>query len=133
MAIEARRRNLDTGLGQSQGEPERPGPGKESGPRERERDLTAIGESDHLIVLRDCRAAHMGKGVTVMRIRQRQPLRDNVGLDYKRQTFLAKISTGYIVSSARVSMADEPRCGKTARRDLCRGRRVTGVPTATLA
>ncbi|HEV8714305.1 MAG TPA: hypothetical protein VGX03_15945, partial [Candidatus Binatia bacterium] len=24
------------------------------------------------------------------------------------------------------------RCGKTARRDLCGGRRVTGVPTATV-
>ena len=71
-----------------------------------------VRESDHLIVLRDGRADHMGKGVTVMRIRQRQPLRDNVGLDYKRQTFLAKISTGYIVPSARVSMAEEPGAGK---------------------
>jgi hypothetical protein len=74
--------------------------------------LMAFGKSDHLIVLRDGRADRMGKGVTVMCIRQRQPLRDNVGLDYKRQTFLAEISTGYIVPSARVSMAEEPGAGK---------------------
>ncbi len=57
-------------------------------------------------------AIELDKGVTVMHIRQRQPLRDNVGLDYKRQTFLAKISTGYIVPSARVSMNEEPGAGK---------------------
>jgi hypothetical protein len=74
--------------------------------------LKAFGKSDHLIVLRDGRAVHMGKGGAVMCIRQRQPLRDNVGLDYKRQTFLAKILTGYIVPTARVSMIEEPGAGK---------------------
>ena len=34
------------------------------------------GESDHLIVLRDGRADHMGKGVTVMCHHQRKPVRD---------------------------------------------------------
>jgi hypothetical protein len=52
------------------------------------------GESDHLIVLRDGRADHMGKGVTVMRIRQRKPVRDIVGLDKYRPTFLAELSHG---------------------------------------
>jgi len=70
------------------------------------------GESDHLIVLRDGRADHMGKGVTVMRIRQRKPVRDIVGLDKYRPTFLAEISTGHQVPSARVSMAEEPGAGK---------------------
>ena len=112
MAIEARRRNPDTGLGWSLPLSEGSGTGRRAEPLQREKQPKAYGESDHLIVLRDGRAVHMGKGVTVMRIRQRQPLRDNVGLDYKRQTFLAKISTGYIVPSARVSMAEEPGAGK---------------------
>ncbi len=72
----------------------------------------AVEQSDHLIVLRDGRADHMGKGVTVIRNRQRQPGRDNVGPDKCRQTFLAETSTGGIAPSARVSMAEEPGAGK---------------------
>lgn len=104
--------NLETELDWSLKLLDTPEKGRRAGPLEREKQPKVARESDHLIVLRDGRADHMGKGVTVMRIRQRQPLRDNVGLDYKRQTFLAKISTGYIVPSARVSMAEEPGAGK---------------------
>ena len=43
--------------------------------------LTDGGESDHLIVLGDGRAVHMGKGLTVIRSPQRQPMPDNVGPD----------------------------------------------------
>ena len=74
--------------------------------------MKAVEQSDHLIVLRDGRADHMGKGVTVMRNRQRQPVRDIVGLDKYRPTFLAEISTGCIASSARESMTEEPGAGK---------------------
>ncbi len=74
--------------------------------------MKAIGESDHFIVLGGGRADHMGKGVTVMRNRQRQPVRDIVGPDKYRQTFLAVISTDTSVSTARVSMAEEPGAGK---------------------
>lgn len=112
MAIEARRRNPETELGWSLPAPGWPETGRAVEPRERERPPTASRESDHPIVLRDGRADHMGKGVTVMRIRQRQPVRDIVGLDQHRTTFLAEISTGHAVSSARVSMAEEPGAGK---------------------
>ncbi len=47
-----------------------------------------------------------------MRIRQRQTVRDIVGLDQYRPTFLAEISTGCFASSARVSMVEEPGAGK---------------------
>jgi hypothetical protein len=104
--------NQETELGWNLGLHDTPKPGRCAKPLEREKQPKAVRESDHLIVLRDGRADHTGKGVPVMCIRQRQPLRDNVGLDYKRQTFLAKISTGYIVPSARVSMAEEPGAGK---------------------
>jgi len=112
MAIEARMRNQETELGQSLKAIDPPEAGKCIKPLQRARQLKAARESDHLIVLRDGRADHMGKGVTVMRIRKRQPVRDIVGLDQHRPTFLAKISMGCIASSARVSMAEEPSAGK---------------------
>jgi hypothetical protein len=89
--------------------------GRITEPRQRERCPKTTGESDHLIILRDGRADHMGKGVTVMRIRQRcqrQSVRDNVGLDQYRPTFLTELSIGYLVPAARVSMTEEPGAGK---------------------
>jgi len=53
----------------------------------------AHGESDHLIVLRDGRADHMGKGVTTIRSQQRQLAPDNVGPEYDEPTFLQTLST----------------------------------------
>ena len=72
----------------------------------------AAGESDHLIVLRDGRADHMGKGVTVMCGLQRQLAPDIVELEHDEQTFLQGLSTGGIVASTHVSMAEEPGAGK---------------------
>ena len=112
MAIEARRRNPETGLGQSLKAIGTTEAGKCIKPLQRARQLKAARESDHLIVLRDGRADHMGKGVTIMRIRQRQPVRGKVGLDQHRPTFLAEISMGCFASSARVSMVEEPGAGK---------------------
>jgi len=74
--------------------------------------LKAIGKSDHFIVLGDGRADHMGKGVTAMRIRQRQLASDTVGPRLDEPTFLAEISTGYRVPSTRVSIVEEPGAGK---------------------
>ena len=88
------------------------GTGRRAEPLQRGKYAKPFGESDHLIVLGDGRADHMGKGVTVMRNRQRQPVRDNAGLDRHRQTFLVIISTGTYVAAARVSMAEEPGAGK---------------------
>lgn len=53
----------------------------------------ALGESDHLIVLRDGRADHMGKGVTIIRSLQRQLAPDNVGPEHDEPTFLQALST----------------------------------------
>ena len=54
----------------------------------------------------------MGKGVTVMRIRQRQLAPDIVGPEFDEPTFLAEISTGYYVLSTSVSITEEPGAGK---------------------
>jgi hypothetical protein len=89
-----------------------PETGRRAEPREREKQPKTPGESDHLILLRDGRADHMGKGVTVMRTHQRQPLRDKVGPDIQRTTLLVGISMGRYTPSARVSMAEEPGAGK---------------------
>ena len=105
-------RNQDTGQCWNLQVPDTPETGRRAEPLQREKQPKAAGESDHLIVLRDGRADHMGKGVTVMRNRQRKPVRDNVGLDQYRPTFLAVISTGALVPAARVSMAEEPGAGK---------------------
>ena len=68
--------------------------------------LKANGKSDHLIVLRDGRTDHMGKGVTVMCCLQRQLAPDIVGPGIDEPTFLQGISTGGIVASTQVSMAE---------------------------
>jgi hypothetical protein len=88
-----------------------PETGRRAEPLRREKQPKAPGESDHLIVLRDGRADHMGKGVTVMRIRQRKPLRDNVGLDQSGQPKWRRFP-GELAPSASVSMAEEPGAGK---------------------
>jgi hypothetical protein len=62
----------------------------------------------------------MGKGVTVMRIRQRQLAPDIVGPGIDEPTFLAEISTGYNVPSTRVSMTEEPGAGKS-HAGICAG------------
>lgn len=51
-----------------------------------------VRDSDHLIVLRDGRADHMGKGVTVISSLQRQLAPDNVGPEPVEPTFLQAIS-----------------------------------------
>ncbi len=68
--------NQDTVLGRSLKVIETANTGRETGPQQKGQVPKTIGESDHLIVLRDGRAVHMGKGVTVMCNRQRQPVRD---------------------------------------------------------
>ena len=88
--------NRDTGLRWSLKMSDTSDTGRCAEPLQREKQPKAAGESDHLIVLRDGRADHMGKGVTVMRNRQRKPVRDNVGLDKHRPTFLTIISMGYM-------------------------------------
>jgi hypothetical protein len=112
MAIEARRRNPETELGWSLPEPAWPETGRRAELLQREKQPKAFGESDHLIVLRDGRADHMGKGVTVLRIRQRPLAPDNVGLGIDEPTFLAETSMGYNVPSTRVSITEEPGVGK---------------------
>ena len=74
--------------------------------------MKAIGKSDHFIVLGDGRADHMGKGVTVMCIRQRQLAPDIVGPGNDEPTFLWGLSKGGITASTRVSMIEEPGAGK---------------------
>lgn len=67
-------------------------PGRMAEPRQRERCLKITGESDHLIVLRDGRTDHMGKGVTVIRSLQRPLAPDKVGLGLDEPTFLQALS-----------------------------------------
>ena len=55
-------RNQETELGWDLQIPDTPGTGRQAEPRQRERQPKAARESDHLIVLRDGRAVHMGKG-----------------------------------------------------------------------
>ncbi len=76
------------------------------------------------------RAVHRGKGVTVRRSPHRKRVPDMLG-----RSTQANLPAG---NSTRLGHWDcgsashrGARCGKTARRDLCGGRRVTGVPTAT--
>jgi RNA-directed DNA polymerase len=92
MAIEAQRRNPETELGWSLPLPGWAETGREAGPRERERYPTTVGESDHLIVLRDDSAAHTGKGVTVICRPQRSLAPDNVGPEHAEPTFLRALS-----------------------------------------
>jgi len=104
--------NQDTGQSWSLPLDDTPEPGRRAKPRQRAKQPRAFGESDHLIVLRDGRADHMGKGVTVIRSLQRKLALDKVGPGLDETTFLQALSTGYSVSSARVSMAEEPGAGK---------------------
>ena len=62
MAIEARMRNQETEPGQSLKAIGTPEVGKCIKPLQRARQLKALRESDHLIVLRDGRADHTGEG-----------------------------------------------------------------------
>ena len=62
----------------------------------------------------------MGKGVTVMCIRQRQLAPDIVGPDIDEPTFLVEISTGYNVLSTRVNITEEPGAGKS-HAGICAG------------
>jgi hypothetical protein len=85
-AIEARRENLETELCWNLKMSNTTKTGRRAKPLQRARQLKATGESDRLIVLRDGRADHMGKGVTVMRSRQGLPVRDNVEPGKKNTT-----------------------------------------------
>ena len=69
-----------------------PETGRAVEPRERERPPRASGESDHLIILRDGSADHMGKGVTVIRRPQRPLAPDRVGPGIDEPTFLRALS-----------------------------------------
>jgi len=70
-----------------------PEAGRRAEPLQREKQSKAVRESDHLIVLRDGRADHMGKGVTVVRSPQRQLAPDEVGPGIDEPTFLRALST----------------------------------------
>lgn len=93
MAIEAQRRNPETELAWYLPLSECAEKGKWTGPRERERSLTAARESDHPVVLRDGRADHMGKGMTVVCSPQRPLAPDTVGPGLDEPTFLRAIAT----------------------------------------
>ena len=92
MAIEARRRDPETGLGWSLPLPDGPEAGRRAELLQREKQPKGLGESDHLIVLRDGRADHMGKGVTVIGSAQRPLAPDTVGPGIDEPTFLRAIS-----------------------------------------
>ena len=76
------------------------------------------------------RAVHVGKGVPVRRSPHRQR-----GPDMEGRSTQATLPEGHSTRLGHRDGGSEShrgaRCGKTARRDLCGGRRVTGVPTAT--
>ena len=72
----------------------------------------------------------MGKGVTGGRSPHRKLVPDMQG-----RSTQANLPEGHSLLPAIWDCGSEShrgaRCGKTARRDLCGGRRATGVPTAT--
>ncbi len=70
--IETRLRNQDTELGWNLQIPDTPETGRHAGPLQGEKQPKTARESDHLIVLRDGRAVHMGKGLTGIRSLQRE-------------------------------------------------------------
>jgi len=72
----ARMGNQETGQSWSLQMNDTPEAGKRAEPLQRGKQLKTFGESDHPILLRDGRADHTGKGVTVICIRYRKPLRD---------------------------------------------------------
>ncbi len=69
-----------------------PETGRHAEPRQREKQPRGARESDHPIVLRDGRAAHMGKEVTVIRSQQRKLAPDKVGPEPVEPTFLQALS-----------------------------------------
>jgi len=85
-------RNQDTEPGWNLRVSVTPETGRRAEPLQREKPPKATGESDHLIVLRDGRADHMGKGVTVIHSQQRQLAPDIVGPEIDEPTFLQAIS-----------------------------------------
>ena len=85
-------RNQETELGWNLQVPDTPEPGRRAEPLQRAKQPKAARESDHPIVLRDGRADHMGKGVTVIRSLQRQLAPDKVGPERVEPTFLQAIS-----------------------------------------
>jgi hypothetical protein len=105
-------RNQETELGWSLKMSDTPDTGRHAEPLQREKQPKVARESDHLIVLRDGRADHMGKGVTVMRIRQRKPVRDMSGSISTGQPSWRKYRQAPGVSAAQVSMAEKPGTGK---------------------
>ena len=76
------------------------------------------------------RADHTGKGVTVGRSPHRTRVPDMQGRSSQANLpeEHSKLPDTWECGGESYRGA---RCGKTARRDLCGGRRVTGVPTAT--
>ena len=78
------------------------------------------------------RADHTGKGVTVGRRPHRTRVPDRQGRS-AHATLPEEESD--LAGDRECGSASHrgARCGKTARRDLCGGRRVTGVPTATVS
>ncbi len=85
-------RNQETELGWDLQIPDTPETGRRAEPLQREKQPKVARESDHLIVLRDGRAAHMGKGVTVIHSQQRQLAPDEVGPENVEPTFLQALS-----------------------------------------
>ena len=90
--METRMGNLETETDWNRNPPDTPDTGRRAEPLRRGKQPKAARESDHLIVLRDGRADHMGKGVTVIRSLQRQLAPDNVGPEHVEPTFLQAIS-----------------------------------------
>ena len=85
--------NLETELGWSLKIHNTTEAGRRVVSRQRRKQPKATRESDHPIVLRDGRADHMGKGVTVVRSLQRKLAPDRVGSEHVEPTFLQALST----------------------------------------
>ena len=87
-------------------------------------------QSDHLRVLGGRESRPQGEGVTVRRSPHRQLVPDMSG-----RSTQANLPEGKNPLLGHRDCGSEShrgaRCGNTARRDLCGGRRVTGSPTAT--
>ena len=85
-------RNQETELGWDLQIPDTPETGRHAEPLQREKQPKVARESDHPIVLRDGRAVHTGKGVTVIRSPQRPLAPDRVGPENVEPTFLRALS-----------------------------------------
>ena len=90
--METRIGNLETETDWNRNPPDTPDTGRRAEPLRRGKQPKAARESDHLIVLGDGRADHMGKGVTVIHSLQRQLAPDKVGPEHVEPTFLQRIS-----------------------------------------